>query len=67
MSINFKDEKNETTIKMFTWFTNIVNGLQFLRKVHTKLKKMMKILRSQPKQWEAKVITYKRLTISRSS
>ena len=49
---------------MFIRFTSIVNGLQFLRKVYTKFKKIMKILRSQPKQREAKVIIYNRLRIS---
>ena len=46
---------NETIVEMFTWFTDIVNDLEALGKTYKELEKVMKILRSLPKKWEAKV------------
>ena len=42
---------------MITRFTDIINGLQALRKVDKELEKVMKILRFLSKKWEIKVIT----------
>lgn len=46
---------NETIVKMFSRFTNIVDGLQALGKMYIESEKVMKMLRSLPKKWEAKV------------
>ena len=42
---------NETIVEMITRFTNMVNGLEALRKTY----KVMKILRSLPSKWHIKV------------
>ncbi|WJZ98619.1 hypothetical protein VitviT2T_017131 [Vitis vinifera] len=41
---------------MITKFTNIVNSLEALGKTYKELEKVMKILRSLPSKWDAKVI-----------
>ncbi|WJZ84224.1 hypothetical protein VitviT2T_003839 [Vitis vinifera] len=41
---------------MITRFTDIVNGLEALRKTYKKSNKVMKILRSLLSKWDAKVI-----------
>ena len=46
---------NETIVEMFTRFTNIVTGLQALGMTYKEFEKVMKILRSFPDKWEAKV------------
>lgn len=48
-------DKN-SIIKMFTRFTDIINGLKALGKVYEESQKVMKILRSFPKQWKVKVM-----------
>ena len=53
----FSINNSETIVKMFTWFIDIVGGLQGLGKTYKEFKKVMKILRSFPKKWEAKVTT----------
>ena len=53
----FSMNDNETIVKVFTRFTNIINGFQALGKTYKESKKVMKILRSLPKKWEAKVDT----------
>ena len=40
---------------MITRFTDIVNGLEALGKTYKELEKVMKILRSLPSKWDAKV------------
>ncbi|WJZ99946.1 hypothetical protein VitviT2T_018351 [Vitis vinifera] len=47
---------NETIVEMITRFTYIVNGLEALKKTYKELEKVMKILRSLPSKWDAKVI-----------
>ena len=42
---------------MFTRFIDIVNGLEALGKAYKEFEKVMKILRSLPRKWEAKVTT----------
>ena len=46
---------NETIVEMITRFTDIVNGLKALGKSYKELENMMKILRSLPSKWDAKV------------
>ena len=46
-------KENETIVEMITRFTDIVNGLEALRKTY----KVMKILRSLPSKWHTKVTT----------
>ncbi|KAL6329722.1 hypothetical protein AAG906_035370 [Vitis piasezkii] len=46
---------NETIVEMITRFTNIVIGLEALGKTYKESEKMMKILRSLPSKWDAKV------------
>ena len=46
---------NETIIEMITRFTNIVIGLEALGKTYKESEKMMKILRSLPSKWDAKI------------
>ena len=41
---------NETIVKIFTRFTNIINGFQALGKTYKESKKVMKILRFFPKK-----------------
>ena len=48
---------NETIVEMITRFTNMVNGLEALGKTYKELEKVMKILRSLPSKWDAKVTT----------
>ena len=48
---------NETIVKMITRFTNIVNGFEALGKTYKESEKVMKILRSLPSKWDAKVTT----------
>ena len=40
---------------MITRFTDIVNGLDALGKTYEELEKVIKILRSLPSKWDAKV------------
>ena len=47
---------NKTIVEMITKFTNIVNSLEALGKTYKELEKVMKILRSLPSKWDAKVI-----------
>ena len=49
-------KENETIVEMITRFTDIVNGLEALRKTYKKSNKVMKILRSLLSKWDAKVI-----------
>ena len=51
----FKMKNDESISEMFTRFTNIINGLKSLGKPYTNPKNVRKILRSLPKNWEAKV------------
>ena len=46
---------NETIVEMFTRFTNIITGLQALGMTYKEFEKVLKILRSFPNKWEAKV------------
>ena len=48
---------NETIVEMITRFTDIVNGLEALGKTYKESEKVMKILRSLPPKWHAKVTT----------
>ena len=48
-------EDNETIVEMITRFTDIINGLEVLGKTYMESKKVMKILRSLPSKWDAKV------------
>ena len=52
-------ETSETIFKMFTRFTDIINGLEFLKcllgKVYTNVKMVRKILRCLPRSWGPKV------------
>ena len=45
----------ESTVEMFSRFMMIVNELEALGKIYTEVEKVMNILRSLPKKWEAKV------------
>ena len=45
----------ESIVEMLSRFLVIVNELQALGKTYTKVEKVMKILRSIPKKWKAKV------------
>ena len=51
----FKIESKESITKMFTHFTNIINGLKSLDKYYSNSDLVRKILRSLPRSWEAKV------------
>ena len=46
----------ESIVEMFSRFMVIVNELEALGKTYTEVEKVMKILRSLPKKWEAKVM-----------
>ena len=46
---------DESITKMFTKFTDIINGLKSLGNVYPNNEQLRKILRSLPKTWEAKV------------
>ena len=48
---------NETIIEMITRFTDIVNGLEALRKTYKKSGKVVKILMLLPSKWDTKVIS----------
>ena len=48
---------NGIIVKMFTKFTNIINGLQALGKIYIEPKKVIKISRSLLEQLEVKIIT----------
>ena len=45
----------ESIVEMFSKFIVIVNELEALEKTYTKVEKVMEILMSLPKKWEAKV------------
>ena len=49
----FSMKDNESMIKIFIRFTNIINGLQVLRKVLKELEKVIKILKFLLKKWKA--------------
>ena len=51
----FKMEHDESITKIFTHFTDIINGLKNLGKSYSNSDLVMKILRSLPSTWEAKV------------
>ena len=46
---------NETIVETIARFTDIVNGLEALGKTYKESEKVMKILRSLPSKWDAKV------------
>ena len=46
---------NETIFEIITRFTDIINGLETLGKTYKESEKVMKILRSLPSKWDAKV------------
>ena len=52
----FSIEDFEFIVEMFSRFIVIVNELKALGKTYTEVEKVMKILRSLPKKWEAKVM-----------
>ena len=52
----FQMEQNETITSMFTRFTDIINYLKSLCRVHNNSDVVIKILRSLPRAWEAKVM-----------
>ena len=54
---NIFTHNNGIIVKMFTKFTNIINGLQALGKIYIEPKKMIKISRSLLEQLEVKIIT----------
>ena len=49
----FSMKDNESMIKIFIRFTNIINRLQVLRKVLKELEKVIKILKFLLKKWKA--------------
>ncbi|KAL5569300.1 hypothetical protein UlMin_025875 [Ulmus minor] len=51
----FKMKHDESIKQMYTRFTDIINDLSSLGKEYTTSEMVRKILRSLPKQWEAKV------------
>ena len=51
----FKMKTEESITKMFTRFTDIINRLKSLGKVYSNSEQVRKILRSMPRNWEAKV------------
>ena len=51
----FKMKHDESIKQMYTRFTDIINNLSSLGKQYTTSEMVRKILRSLPKQWEAKV------------
>ncbi|KAL5540358.1 hypothetical protein UlMin_043027 [Ulmus minor] len=51
----FQMKHDESITQMYTRFTNIINDLSSLGKEYSMSEKVRKILRSLPKQWEAKV------------
>ena len=48
-------KSEESISEMFTRFTNIINSLKSLGKCYTNVENVRKILRSLPKNWDAKV------------
>ena len=52
----FKMEHDESITKMFTHFTDIINGLKSLSKFYSNSDLVRKNFRSLLKTWEAKVI-----------
>lgn len=53
----FKMKHDESIKQMYTHFTDIINDLSSLGKEYTMSEMVRKLLRSLPKQWEAKVTT----------
>ena len=51
----FKMKNYESISEMFTRLTNIINDLKSLWKLCTNAENLKNILRSSPKNWEAKV------------
>ena len=51
----FKMDESETTIQMYSRFTNIINSLKALGKIYTQTELIRKILRSLPATWIHKV------------
>ncbi|KAL5578208.1 hypothetical protein UlMin_019907 [Ulmus minor] len=51
----FQMKHDESITQMYTRFTDIINDLSSLGKKYSMSEKVRKILRSLPKQWEAKV------------
>ena len=51
----FQMKHDESITQMYTRFTDIINDLSSLGKEYSMSEKVRKILRSLPKQWEAKV------------
>ncbi|KAL5550641.1 hypothetical protein UlMin_000817 [Ulmus minor] len=51
----FQMKHDESSTQMYTRFTDIINDLSSLGKEYSMSEKVRKILRSLPKQWEAKV------------
>ena len=51
----------ESIVEMFSRFMVIVNELEALGNTYSKVKKVMKILRSLPKKWETKVTTIQKV------
>ncbi|KAL5556311.1 hypothetical protein UlMin_038547 [Ulmus minor] len=51
----FQMKHDESITQMYTRFTDIINDLSSLGKEYLMSEKVRKILRSLPKQWEAKV------------
>ena len=51
----FKIDTNESIAEMFTRFTCIINELNALRRTYANSNIVRKLLRSLPKNWEAKV------------
>ena len=50
----FQIEQNESVYSIYTQFTNIVNTLKALRKTFLNNKKVKKIIRPLPKEWDLK-------------
>ena len=48
-------KENEIIVKMITRFPDIFNGLEALGKTYKELEKVVKILRSLPLKWDAKL------------
>ena len=53
----FQMEQNESIFSMFTYFTDIINGLKCLGKTYSNSNLVRKVLRSLPRTWEPKVTT----------
>ena len=48
-------EPNKTIGDIYTWFTDVINGLKVLGKSFLNLELVNKILRSIPKSWDPRV------------